>query len=117
MRRISLLMITLILLCAFFTEGQQQLVNMIKGMVRDAATAPLAAVAMTATNLDSNAGRTGVSDAAGTYQFVNLPPGRYSILAQKAGYAHARVSLVKVAPGQHVDLAEIKMSRARSSIP
>jgi hypothetical protein len=82
---------------------------MIEGIVRNQAAAPLAEVSMMATNLDSNSIHTSVSDSAGVYQFVDLPPGRYSIVAQKRGYTDLTVNLVNVAPGQKVKMADLTM--------
>jgi hypothetical protein len=77
----------ILLLCGAISVGAQQpLVGLIQGVIRDQAKHPIAQVALTATNLDSDANRYSVSDSGGAYQFVELPPGRYSIKAQKTGY-------------------------------
>jgi hypothetical protein len=54
-----------------------------------------------------------VSDTGGAYQFVDLPPGRYSLKAQKNGYRDYSVSLVTVAPGETVSMPDITMVPAR----
>jgi hypothetical protein len=45
-------------------------------------------------------------------QFVDLAPGRYSILAQKKGCMDFAVGLITVAPGQTVVMADITMRAA-----
>jgi len=98
----------------FATSGmaQEPLAGAIKGMVRDQSKGPIAEAALTATNLDSNSTRSSVSAADGAYQFVNVPPGRYSIVAQKSSYAEVTVASVTVAAGQTVDMADITMAPA-----
>ena len=100
----------ILLLCGAISVGAQQpLVGLIQGVIRDQAKHPIAQVALTATNLDSHANRYSVSDSGGAYQFVELPPGRYSIKAQKTGYRDVTLSLVTVAPGQTVDSSDMTM--------
>lgn len=108
---------TAILLLGFaiLIEAQQPLVGSIKGVVRDQAQHPIAEVTLTATNLDSGSDRYSVTDSGGVYQFVDLPPGRYSIQAQKSGYRDAALSLVTVAPGQTVDRADMTMEPAQAT--
>lgn len=102
-----------LLCCAFSIRAQQPLVGAIKGIVRDQAKSPVAGAGLTATNLDSGSTRTTASDAAGAYQFVNLPPGRFSIMAQKNGYLNFTVALVTVASGQTVVMAAITLATRR----
>jgi hypothetical protein len=99
-----------LLCCAFSIRAQQPLVGTIKGIVRDQAKSPIAGAGLTATNLDSGSTRTTASDAAGAYQFVNLPPGRFSIMAQRNGYVNFTVALVTVASGQTVVMAAITLA-------
>lgn len=109
------LMAILLLGLAISIEAQQPLVGSIKGVVRDRAQHPIDEVALTATNLDSGSNRYGASDRGGVYQFVDLPPGRYSIQAQKNGYRDAMLSLVTVAPGQTVDGADMTMEPSQAA--
>jgi hypothetical protein len=52
------------------------------------------------------------ADKDGNYQFVEVPPGRYSVLVQETGYQDYTVGLVTVRPGETVKMGEIKMSPA-----
>jgi hypothetical protein len=96
--------------CGFGIGAQQPLAGTMKGIVRNQTGTPVARVALTAKNLDSGSPRTTVSDSAGAFQFVDLPPGRYSVTAQKDGYREFTVALVTVASGETVDLPEINLS-------
>jgi hypothetical protein len=110
MKRHLFFMPVALLCCSFSIEAQQPLVGTIKGVVRDQTKALIAGVALTATNLDSSFTRTTVSGTDGDYQFVNVPPGRYSIMAQKSAYLDFTVALVRVASGETVDMADITMA-------
>jgi hypothetical protein len=106
----------ILLLCGAISVGAQQpLVGLIQGVIRDQATHPIAEVALTATNLDSGANRYSVTDSGGAYQFVEVPPGRYSIKAQKTGYRDVTLSLVTVSPGQTVDSSDMTMVPAQAT--
>jgi hypothetical protein len=113
MPKISHCLLFALLCCASSIEAQQPLVGSITGTTRDGAKTPIARVALTAVNLDSGTNRFGASDNNGIWQFVDLPPGRYSIAAQKKGYLDSKVDLVSVAPGQKVEKIDITMAPAR----
>lgn len=104
-----------LLCCAFSIAAQQPLVGSIKGVVRDRVKHPVPEVALTAKNLDSGSNRYSVSDTGGVYRFVDLPPGRYSITAQKKGYHNFKVALVRVSPGETVKMADIAMSSSQAT--
>jgi Carboxypeptidase regulatory-like domain/TonB dependent receptor len=63
----------------------------IVGTVQDSSGAVIAASEVGLTNVDENTNRKTVSNDAGLYQFLNLKPGRYSLSAQKPGFATARI--------------------------
>jgi hypothetical protein len=117
--RTSLLLIAFSLLVGSFPAGSQQpLVGSIQGTVKDQKASPLSYATLTATNLDSvepdSTRQITGADKDGNYQFVDVPPGRYSILVQESGYRDYTVALVTVHPGETVKMAEIKMSPAAS---
>jgi hypothetical protein len=100
--------------CALPVESQQPLVGSIQGTIRDKHEAPIPYATLTATNIDSvepeSSRRTTGADKQGVYQFVEVPPGRYSIVVRKSGYLDYTVPLVTVYPGETVNMPEIKMS-------
>jgi hypothetical protein len=113
--RAYVLFITFSLLgCAFPATSQQPLVGSIQGTVTNQQEAPIPYADLTATNIDNvepESGRqTTGADKQGIYQFVEVPPGRYSIVVRKSGYRDYTVTLVTVYPGETVNMPEIKMS-------
>jgi hypothetical protein len=112
--RTSVLLIALPLLVGSFpAQSQQPLVGSIQGTVKDQKASPLPYATLTATNLDSvepaSTRQITGADKEGDYQFVDVPPGRYSILVQESGYQDYTVALVTVRPGETVKMPEIKM--------
>jgi hypothetical protein len=65
---------------AQFERGQ------ISGVVKDATGAVLPGVTVTATNLQTRAPRSVVTDGTGFYTFPNLQPGRYELTAELEGF-------------------------------
>jgi len=66
----------------------------ILGTVQDASGGSVAGGEIEIRNLDENTTRRTASNESGLYQFLNLPAGRYTLSATKAGFATARVSEV-----------------------
>ena len=95
-------------------RSQQPLVGLIEGTIVDRKLTPLRGALLTATNIDSvepeNHRRSTASDHKGFYQFVDIPMGRYAIIARKSGYRNYRVSEVTVRGGETVKLPRIIMS-------
>ena len=107
-----------VLFCSFPLRSQQPLVASIQGTVKDQRGAPIPYANLTATNLGSVEPETGRqttgTDKQGYYQFVDVPPGSYSLLVQQTGYQDYKVALVTVHSGETVKMPEIKMSPAKS---
>jgi hypothetical protein len=93
-------------------ESRQPLVGLIKGFVKNELGASIPYAGLTATNLDSieRVNQTTGTDRQGFYQFVNVPPGRYSIIARMKGYCDYKISWVTLYPGEVLTLPEISMS-------
>lgn len=64
-----------------------QATTSLRGTVADAQGAAIPEVVVTLTNLDTAAPRKVVSDASGSYQFLQVPPGRYQVQAEKPGFS------------------------------
>src|SRR5688572_20174981 len=58
----------------------------ISGAIRDTSGASIPGVQVTLTNVDTNATRSAISNEAGLYAFPALPPGNYSVKAEKTGF-------------------------------
>ena len=112
-----------LLLATFFlplfpANPQQPLVGSIQGVIRDQRGAPLPDATLSRTNIDAvepeNHRQTTGSDEHGIFQFVDVPPGRYSIAIQRQGYRDYSIPAVNVRPGESVKLPDIKMLPLRS---
>ena len=58
----------------------------VTGVVRDSSGAIVPDVEVVLKNLDTTVARSSTSNASGNYVLVNIPPGRYSLAANKAGF-------------------------------
>src|SRR4029077_352524 len=56
------------------------------GVARDSSGGAVPGVALTATQVDTSFSRKAVSDDSGEFLITNLPVGRYSLTAEKAGF-------------------------------
>jgi hypothetical protein len=68
-----------------FAQGVQT--GTIRGVVRDDQGLAVPGVTVTATSPALQGPRVEVSDTAGSYTFVNLPPGQYSVVFMLSGFA------------------------------
>ncbi len=90
-----------LLACMFLALGVTipagaQTFGEITGTVRDPSGAVISGAAVTITNVATNATRSTVSNEAGVYSFPSLPPGTYSVRAEKEGFksvTHAGIQL------------------------
>jgi subtilisin family serine protease len=77
----------------------------VAGTVRDQAASPVAGVQILAANDTASAGA--VTNAAGEFTTLGLPPGLYTVSASKPTYSHTPVSGVSVSSG---DLAPLDLT-------
>lgn len=76
-----------VLLCVLLAAGAYgQTFGEITGVVTDQSGASIGGVAVTVTNTATNASRSTVSNDAGVYSFPALPPGTYTVRAEKSGF-------------------------------
>jgi hypothetical protein len=68
----------------------------LSGRVNDASGATLPGVTVTATNDATGFNRTVVTDADGTYKFLSLPPGTYTVVSDLAGFGTVTTKNVEV---------------------
>lgn len=77
----------------------------VEGIARDAAGQKLAGVRVNLLAPDGSVLGTAASDAAGAYRFTGVAPGRYSVSAEKPGFAPASAAVTVTAEsGGSVDL-------------
>src|SRR5258708_15600292 len=97
MRRKMLLLVA-ILLCAVSTRAQYR--ASVEGVVADPAGAVVSGATLTLTNLDTNLQLTATSDENGVYNFNALPPAKFSLAVEKAGFKKKTLQNVGIIPEQ-----------------
>src|SRR5262249_16991239 len=70
----------------------------------DQTGAVLPGATVTATNLETGGQIVGVSDARGEYRLASVPPGKYRVQAELAGFTTVVVSSVELLVGQNATL-------------
>src|SRR5688500_17875697 len=69
------------------------------GTISDAQTGVLPGVTLTVQNAETGLTRTTVTEADGQYRIVALPPGRYIVRAELAGFSTAEVPNLTLTTG------------------
>jgi hypothetical protein len=105
-RKVSLFQLLVILIGITGLQAQTNY-GTIVGTVTDPSTAVLPGVAMTLTNNGTSATQTTTTGDSGTYSFVNLNPGSYSVTATQKGFnAFTRSGVdVQIGGATRVDIA------------
>src|SRR6266487_199621 len=81
-------------LCVCAPAFAQSTFGTFLGTVQDQTGSIIPDATVTAKNVDTTFTRTTTSNSAGQYQFPNMQPGNYSLTAEKAGFATAKVESV-----------------------
>src|ERR1700758_701457 len=97
MRR-KMLFLVVMLLSAFSARAQYR--ASIQGVVTDPAGAVVSGATLTLTNLDTNQALTATTDEKGVYNFNALPPAKFSLAVEKAGFKKQTLEKVGVIPEQ-----------------
>jgi hypothetical protein len=74
----------------------------VTGTVLDPAGAAMPDTSVTALNTDTGVSKTVKSDSAGVYEFPTLPPGNYTLSADKAGFKKYVLGGLALRTGDHV---------------
>ena len=71
--------------------GAQSTFGSIVGTVQDKSNSVIRAASVRLTNLDENTSRETLSNSQGTYEFLNVAPGRYSLVGEHGGFSRVRI--------------------------
>jgi len=107
--RISTLLCLFLAFVAPAAAQTQITTGVIQGVASDPSGGVLPGVTVEATNLDTNFTRTQVTDEAGRFVFLQMPPGNYKVQFTLQGFATTVQENVVLTVGQAVNLP-IKMS-------
>src|SRR5688500_1152012 len=104
---------TLLCLCLAFVVPAAAQTEITTGVIQGVASDPsggvLPGVTVEATNLDTNFSRSQVTDQAGRFVFLQMPPGNYKVTFTLSGFATTVQENVVLTVGQAVNLP-IKMT-------
>src|ERR1017187_3634582 len=75
----------------------QTVASSVQGTVVDPTDAVIAGAPVTLTSAETGAVRDGTTDSNGTYRFLNLRPGTYSVTVKTSGFKPATMSGIAVA--------------------
>ncbi len=93
----SFLIVLLALL--FAVPATAQTGGMITGTIRDAQGGVLPGVTLSLRNAESGVTRSAVTESDGTYRLQGVPPGRYELVAELAGFANAEYRDITITIG------------------
>ena len=94
-----------------------QTLGSIAGQVRDSSGAAIPEAKVTATNAGTNAQRTAVSNEAGDYAFPSLPPGMYTVTAERPGFKTLVRSQVEIQVQQNARIDfELQVGQISESV-
>ena len=98
------------------TADAQQNASIV-GAVTDQSKAVLPGVAVTATDLATGRVLATVTDERGEYRLQNLPPGRYTLTAELAGFGTAKIPEIELLVGQNATVPlQLKVASLEESV-
>lgn len=118
MRRVNVCAFLLLALTLIWVpEAAAQGDGSLRGTVKDEQGGAMPGVTVTATSPGLMGAKTAVTDAAGNYRLINLPPGTYSLKAEITGFAPYRRDgvILRAAANFQVDI-EMKLGGASEEI-
>jgi uncharacterized surface anchored protein len=90
MRRALVAMVVALMCTVGPVEGQSTFGSIV-GVVHDASEGFIAGASVQITSLEDNSTHSTTAGADGSFEFVNLKPGKYALSAQAAGFAEFQV--------------------------
>lgn len=113
----SLFACTILLAAICQSASGQATTGSILGTATDSTGAVIRGATITATDEDKGVSFRAVSDSAGNYTLLNLPPGEYTVSAAASGFGPARFTHVVLAIDQHVSLEfHLKVGNVSASV-
>jgi len=111
-----LIVFGMVALSALSASGQAT-TGQIVGQVTDSSGAVVPKARITATDEDKGVSFTGVTDAAGNYTVLSMPPGAYTVSAVASGFGEARINHATLVIDQHLPLNfQLKVGNVSSSV-
>jgi hypothetical protein len=105
-----------ILLAASWVIGQSTFGSIV-GVVKDPGEGTIADAQITLTNLDDHAQRNTSADSNGAFEFVNLKPGHYELVAHADGFSDYKVSSLQLDARQNLRLdVALKLATSAQTI-
>jgi len=109
--------VALFLLSLRMPAAQAQVSASIRGVVTDAATAPVAQAVVNVKNLETDVVRTVSTDEAGRYLVLALPVGRYEVRITKSGFQDAVQSGISLVVGEEASVDfRLQVSTVKSEV-
>ncbi|HSR66675.1 MAG TPA: carboxypeptidase regulatory-like domain-containing protein [Acidobacteriota bacterium] len=116
MRIVTLGVALALLTSSILAQSQANTANL-AGVVRDQSGAIVPGAEVSATNSSTGLVRNTISDSDGSYQFLNLPPGEYTVRASTEGFATAVIQGVELTVGQYGNLdIELRVSATQEEV-
>ena len=88
----------------------------LQGVVTDPQGSAIPAAIVTITNTDTSTARKGVTDDAGAYTFLQVPPGKYKVEIQKPGFTTKMRGSAAGKLAGNFESAEWRLARPRKSL-
>src|ERR1700739_5007307 len=113
--RCKLLFLIAILFCSVSARAQYR--ASIQGVVTDPQGAAVSGATLTLTNLDTNQALTATSDESGVYNFVALPPAKFSLVVEKPGFKKKTLTNVGIIAEQSNSLnIQLELGQVTESV-
>ena len=116
MRRFQLASLFVLLLAAMSITAMAQELGSITGTVKDSSGAVVVGAAVTATARELGVTEKAQTNGEGVFNFPQLPPGNYSIIAEHAGFKKAERSDVELLVSSKVNVGDIVLAVDRKSV-
>jgi len=112
--------IVLLMTCSFasiLTAGAQNSTSAVSGVVTDTTGAKLPGARVVLTDVDTNVERVTVSNKVGDYNFVSVPPAKYTLSVSAPSFQSQKIAPFNVSVDQTVNIdAALKIGDANVSV-